>query len=57
MIITEATEEGKRKRIEKNYLILKRLWVDMPGEMVKGLNLEIKEGEILGLGGMAGQGK
>ena len=29
----------------------------MPGEMVKGLNLEIKEGEILGLGGMAGQGK
>jgi len=29
----------------------------MPGEMLKGLDLDIKKGEILGLGGMAGQGK
>ena len=33
------------------------LVVDMPGEEVKGVNLEIKKGEILGIGGLAGQGK
>ena len=38
-------------------LEIRDLWVDMPGEMLKGLNLDIKKGEILGLGGMAGQGK
>ena len=36
---------------------IKDLFVDMPGENVKGLNLDIKEGEILGIGGIAGQGK
>ena len=34
-----------------------RLWVDMPGETVRDVNLEIREGEILGIGGLAGQGK
>ena len=29
----------------------------MPGERVKGVNLQIRKGEILGLGGLAGQGK
>lgn len=29
----------------------------MPGEQVKGVDLEIKKGEILGIGGLAGQGK
>ena len=52
----EATEEVEEKD-RKTILNIQELWVDMPGEMVKGLNLEIKEGEILGLGGMAGQGK
>lgn len=42
---------------KENVIEIKNLWVDMPGEMVKNLNLEIKKGEILGLGGMAGQGK
>ncbi len=36
---------------------LENLEVDMPGEMVKGLSLDIFEGEILGIGGLAGQGK
>jgi simple sugar transport system ATP-binding protein len=31
--------------------------VDMPGERVEGLNLQVRRGEILGLGGLAGQGK
>ncbi|MDD3704690.1 MAG: ATP-binding cassette domain-containing protein, partial [Clostridiaceae bacterium] len=36
---------------------IKDLTVDMPGEVVKGINLEIRKGEILGIGGLAGQGK
>ena len=38
-------------------LSIKNLIVDMPGEMVKGVDLEVREGEILGVGGLAGQGK
>lgn len=33
------------------------LHVDMPGEMVRGVNFEVRKGEIFGIGGMAGQGK
>ena len=33
------------------------LKVDMPGETVKDVSLEIRRGEILGIGGLAGQGK
>lgn len=36
---------------------LKDFQVNMPGENIKGINLEIKKGEIIGLGGLAGQGK
>ena len=36
---------------------IKRLWVDMPGETVRDVSLDIREGEILGIGGLAGQGK
>ena len=36
---------------------IRRLWVDMPGETVRDVSLDIKEGEILGIGGLAGQGK
>lgn len=36
---------------------IKNLWVDMPGETVRNVSLEVKKGEILGIGGLAGQGK
>ena len=36
---------------------IRRLWVDMPGETVRDVNLEVRQGEILGIGGLAGQGK
>ena len=36
---------------------IRRLWVDMPGEIVRDVNLEVRRGEILGIGGLAGQGK
>lgn len=28
----------------------------MPGEIVRNVDLDVKEGEILGIGGLAGQG-
>ncbi len=40
-----------------NIMSIRKLWVDMPGETVRNVNLDIKEGEILGIGGLAGQGK
>lgn len=36
---------------------IKNLYVDMPGENVKDLSLDVLDGEILGIGGLAGQGK
>ncbi|MDY0288784.1 MAG: sugar ABC transporter ATP-binding protein [Sphaerochaeta sp.] len=38
-------------------LRLQNLWVDMPGEIVRDVDLNVYRGEILGIGGMAGQGK
>nr|WP_258001596.1 ATP-binding cassette domain-containing protein [Mesotoga sp. Brook.08.YT.4.2.5.1] len=38
-------------------LEIKDLWVDMPGEQVNSVNLKVHKGEILGIGGLAGQGK
>jgi simple sugar transport system ATP-binding protein len=38
-------------------LSIKDLAVRMPGEKVTGLDLEVRKGEILGIGGLAGQGK
>lgn len=38
-------------------LTVKDLWVDMPGETVRRVNLTVNKGEIFGIGGLAGQGK
>lgn len=42
---------------KKVILSLRSYEVDMPGEAVKGIDLDIAEGEIFGFGGLAGQGK
>ncbi|MCR5776155.1 MAG: sugar ABC transporter ATP-binding protein [Lachnospiraceae bacterium] len=42
---------------KRTILSIKKLWVDMPGETVRNVNLDVREGEILGIGGLAGQGK
>lgn len=55
-----ANEESKEKK-ERHFgdVILKteNLWVDMPGETVRDVSIEVRQGEIFGLGGLAGQGK
>lgn len=38
-------------------LELEDLYVEMPGEKVRGMNLKVHRGEILGIAGIAGQGK
>ena len=48
-----STSDGDRKVL----MDIQNLYVDMPGEVVKGIDLEIYDGEILGVGGLAGQGK
>lgn len=42
---------------EKIALEFKDYYVDMPGESVRGMDIKIREGEIFGFGGLAGQGK
>lgn len=43
--------------LRETVLSVKNLTVNMPGEAVKGIDLDIKKGEILGLAGLAGHGK
>lgn len=50
-------EDDDRHITDDNILEIKNLRVNMPGEMVNSLNLSVKKGEILGVGGLAGQGK
>jgi len=42
---------------EKPILEVKNLWVDMPGESVYDVSFDVYDGEIFGIGGLAGQGK
>ena len=51
------TQSEERPLSENIVLSIKNLWVDMPGETVKNVNLDVHQGEFLGIGGLAGQGK
>lgn len=55
----DAVQSHTAKQGNENDIIfeLKNLWVDMPGETVRDVNLKVRKGEILGIGGLAGQGK
>jgi len=54
---TAAGAEARTEKDAKTIMSIRRLWVDMPGEIVRDVSLDVKEGEILGIGGLAGQGK
>lgn len=53
--MNRKSTQGKKN--EEIILSFNDLRVKMPGEEVKGAKLEIKRGEIIGIGGLAGQGK
>lgn len=53
-LVSDTNKEDKEKKI---ILQVRNLNVDMPGEKVKGIDLDIYKGEIIGIGGLAGQGK
>ena len=55
--LTLERTEGNREISEENVLTVEGLRVMMPGEEVKGVDLAVRKGEILGIGGLAGQGK
>jgi len=56
--ITIDREEGRNRNIvDETILEIKDLHVAMPGERVKGVDIKVKKGEIVGIGGLAGQGK
>ncbi|MGH4140997.1 sugar ABC transporter ATP-binding protein [Clostridium sp.] len=63
MVGRDVDAEAKYKRSvvnvdEKDIIFEARnLWVDMPGETIKNVSLKVRTGEILGIGGLAGQGK
>jgi len=52
-------ERSLSDRVSESDIIfsIKGLQVAMPGERVKDVNLDVRRGEILGIGGLAGQGK
>lgn len=57
--LTENSNMKTMEEIEKmpNIMKVEDLYVKMPGEEVKGISIDIKQGEILGLAGLAGHGK
>ena len=57
-LVDESSEPDTRKISDKDIAVsLRNYKVDMPGEQVKGIDLDIRKGEIFGIGGLAGQGK
>lgn len=60
MVGREVNISGSQdaREIKDEYILeLKDFKVNMPGERVKGIDLKVRKGEILGLGGLAGHGK
>lgn len=55
--VAESHSELNLNENAPTIMSIKRLWVDMPGETVRDVSLEVRKGEILGIGGLAGQGK
>ena len=53
-----SERKNEDRKISDEYILeIKNLHVNMPGEEVKGIDLKVRRGEILGIGGLAGQGK
>lgn len=64
MVGRDVNDKGSKvtrdkAKIDEDDIIFetKNLWVDMPGEIVRDVSLKVRRGEIIGIGGLAGQGK
>ena len=55
--LSNAIRHTEERKFGEPILAVKNLWVDMPGEQVNGISFEVRKGEILGFGGLTGQGK
>lgn len=55
--MSAAADDQRSVRKDRPALSFKNFSVDMPGERLEGFDLDVVEGEILGVGGLAGQGK
>ena len=55
--VKNASEKSASRSSDEEIMSIKNLWVNMPGEVVRDVNLSVRKGEILGIGGLAGQGK
>lgn len=53
----DKTKVKIKDKKSSDIMKIRNLSVRMPGEIVSDVNLDIKEGEILGIAGLAGQGK
>ncbi|MDR2246366.1 MAG: sugar ABC transporter ATP-binding protein [Treponema sp.] len=54
----DAPAEGVQPEAgSREALRVEKLWVDMPGETVRDVSFTVEQGEIFGIGGLAGQGK
>jgi len=53
----DAARAAAKAEGGKPILAVERLWVDMPGETVRDVSFSVSQGEIFGIGGLAGQGK
>ncbi|CEM62005.1 sugar ABC transporter ATP-binding protein [Treponema phagedenis] len=55
--IKKAVKDTEEKDFGQVLFDVKNLWVDMPGEVVRDVSFSVRQGEIFGIGGLAGQGK
>lgn len=56
-LVDDAGEDSRSIDESQIAVSLRDYKVNMPGEQVKGIDLDIRKGEIFGIGGLAGQGK
>ena len=56
-VSSDAARRDENKKYGEKILSVEGLWVDMPGETVRDVSFEVRQGEIFGIGGLAGQGK
>jgi simple sugar transport system ATP-binding protein len=55
--VSDPAAKTDERKLEGEAFRVENLWVDMPGETVRDVSFSVREGEIFGIGGLAGQGK